>query len=305
MTENQAGLTALITAYARGYHATHDDTKVFDDFLADAYYTPQEHAWFDQVLAENLKVYDPAAAAEIPNQAGALAWVMQEMYGPITLSRSRFCEDCLEQAARGGLEQYVILGAGLDTYAFRCPDRLKTLRVFELDHPITQALKRERVAAAGWEWPEQLTLAPIDFTNQSLAEVLLGAGYDPDRPGFFSWLGVTYYLSREVVAKTLEQVREIAAPGSSLVFDYLDEEAFRPEAAGVRINRMLETARQVGEPMKSAFNPARLSEELTATGWQVVENLAPEEIQARYFAGRKDRLRAFEHIHFTRVVRKD
>jgi len=302
MAENQAGVTALVTAYARAYHATHDTPKIFDDFLADQYYSAQEHIDFDRYLAETLKLIDPELAASQPDQASALALVMQIQNGPITLSRSRYAEDSLEEAVRQGIRQYVILGAGFDTFAFRRPDLLQQLEVFEIDHPVTQELKRQRISAAGWQIPAQLHFVPVDFTHESLTAALERSSYDPQILSFFSWLGVSYYLTHEVVFATLQNMAGMAAKASTIVFDYLDAEAFVPEKAGKRIRFMLWIAGQIGEPMKSAFDPDTLAGELEHMGWQLQEDLAPDEIDRRYFLGRTDLYRAFEHLHFARAV---
>src|SRR5260221_1321699 len=137
MEERQAGITALVTAYARAYHATHDSPKIFDDFLADQMYSEEEHSRFDQNLAEMLNVIDPDLAATNPDQATTLAGVMHLMHGPVTLSRSQYAEDCLTESIRHGVQQYVMLGAGFDTLAFRQPALVAQLQVFEIDHPTT------------------------------------------------------------------------------------------------------------------------------------------------------------------------
>jgi methyltransferase (TIGR00027 family) len=302
MTENQAWVTALITAYARAYHATHDSPKIFDDFLADQMYTPQEHVSFDQSLAGMLEQIDPDLAAAHPDQAAALACVMQTMHEPVTLSRSRFCEDRLEEAVSLGITQYVILGAGFDTFAFRRPDLLAHLRVFELDHPATQEMKRERVAYAGWAIPEQLTLVPVDFNQQNLADALLHSTFDTSQLSFFSWLGVSFYLPKEVVFNSLRLMRSIAPHGSSIVFDYMDADSFIPEKVAHRTAFMHNIARLVGEPMKSGFDPLTLAGELLSLKLDLVENPGPAELEAFYFQGRTDRLHAFEHVHIARAV---
>jgi methyltransferase (TIGR00027 family) len=297
MEERQAGITALITAYARAYHATHDSQKIFDDFLADQYYTQEEHVLFDQNLAGLVQMVEPDLAATYPDQATALASVMQLHNGPITLSRSRYCEDCLEQAIQRGVEQYVILGAGMDTFAFRRPD-LGQVQVFEVDHPVTQALKMERIGLTGWDIPARLHFVPIDFTKESMTAALQRSTYDAQKPSFFSWLGVTYYLTREVLFDTLQAIAACTVQGSTLVFDYLDTDAFIPEKAARRMQMMQGIARQVGEPMKTGLDPATLASDLAGLGLGLEEDLSPAEIQKRYFEGRTDRYRAFEHVHF-------
>jgi methyltransferase (TIGR00027 family) len=302
MSENQAGITALVTAYARAYHATHDSPVVFDDALADQMYTPEEHAQFNQNLAGMLSLVAPDLAATRPDPATALAWSMQLMNEPVTLSRSRYTEDCLEQAARLGARQYVILGAGFDTFAFRRPDLLAALQVFELDHPVTQAMKRQRIALAGWHIPPQLHFVATDFTQEDLPAALRRSPYDPEQVSFFSWLGVSFYLPHEAVFATLRAIAGVSPKGSSVVFDYMDTAAFDPARADRRVQLMQGIARQVGEPMKAGFDPQSLGRELSKLGLTLVENLGPAEIEARYFQGRADRLHAFPHVHFAKVV---
>ena len=300
MEERQAGITALITAHARAYHATHDSPKIFDDFLADQIYTPEEHALFDENLAINVKDIDPDLAAAQPDQATAR--VMQLHYAPVTLSRSRYSEDCLEEAIGQGVQQYIILGAGFDTFAFRRPELAGRLQIFEVDHPVTQAQKRQRIAYAGWELPVHLHFIPIDFTKDSVPAALQPSSYRADSLSFFSWLGVTFYLSEVVVFDTLRAISAITAKGSSLVFDYMDADAFVPEKAGQRVQLMQKTAGMVGEPMKGGFEPQTLAGKLESAGFQLEENLGPAEIEVRYFQGRNDRYHAFEHVHFARAV---
>jgi methyltransferase (TIGR00027 family) len=299
MQESRPWITALVTAYARAYHATHANPKIFDDFAADRLYSAEEHTQFDHNLAQSLPAIDPDLAVSHPDEAAALAAVMELMHTPVTVSRSRYAEDCLQAAVERGVEQYVILGAGFDTFAFRRPDLLAKLAVFEVDHPVTQAMKRERIAH--WNIPPQLHFVPVDFNRDSFRVALLESGCDPHKRTFFSWLGVTYYLPREVVFSTLETVRRLAPSGSIIVFDIMDLEAFLPEKAARRVQVMQVSARMVGEPMQTGFDPSALREDLAQIGLKLVENLSPAEIEARYFQGRKDRLHAFEHVHFIRA----
>jgi len=302
MTEIQAGVTALVTAYARAHHATHEAPKIFDDFLADQYYSAEEHIAFNHNLASMLPAIDPELAATQPDEATALSAVMQTMHEPVTLSRSRYGEDALDEALKLGIRQYVILGAGFDTFAFRRTDLAKQLQVFEVDHPVTQGMKQQRIAMAGWGMPANLQFVPIDFTQESLTEALGRSSYDPQKLSFFSWQGVTYYLPRESIFTTLRAIASLAPKGSQIVFDYMDEDAFNPERTARRTQLMQATARQVGEPMKTGFDPLKLGDELQQVGFRLVENLGPDDIQTRYFSGRTDRLRAFEHVHFAKAV---
>src|SRR5688572_12940747 len=133
MTEKQAGLSALGVAYSRAYHARHESPKIFDDHLAPSLFTPEEFDQTGQMWASLLPYIDPELAASRPDHEAALARVVQ-FQGAITLGRSRYTEDCLEAAITQGVEQYVILGAGMDTFAYRRPDLADRIQVFEVDH---------------------------------------------------------------------------------------------------------------------------------------------------------------------------
>ncbi len=302
MEANKASITALISAFGRAYHAMHDDPKIFDDYLARHMLTEEQYANFERNLAEALPFFAPEHAAARPDPATALALVMRAQSTPITVSRARYTEDSLKAAVQQGVRQYIILGAGLDTFAFRRPKTDPPLQVFEVDHPATQALKRQRLAQLGWEIPAHLHFVPIDFTSEHLVTALLRSPFDPHAPSFFSWLGVTYYLTRDVVLETLHAIAGIAPAGSTIVFDYLDTDAFVPERAAARVRRMLDAVRLSGEPMKTGFDPSALGAELARIGWRRMENLSPTDIEQRYFLGRTDGLHAFEHVHIARAV---
>jgi methyltransferase (TIGR00027 family) len=298
MEPNQVSVSALIGAYSRGYHAAHDEPKIFDDFLALQLFTPDETAMFERNLAEALKFFDPARAALCSDVASAIAWFVRLQGGPITLSRSRYVEDRLDSAVLEGVKQYVILGAGMDTFAFRRPELMRQLQVVEVDHPGTQHNKRERLARLRWEIPSQLTFVALDFNHASLSAALRQTRFDPQALTMVSWLGVTYYLSRKAVFGTLRELAALAPAGSIVIFDYMDLDAFVPERAAPRALRQQAATRQSGEPMQTGFDPATLAVELAAVGLQLCEDLGPAEIEARFFAGRADGFHAFEHVHF-------
>lgn len=302
MEPNQAGITALITAYSRAYHATHDMPILFNDFLAKHLFTPQESAFFDLQLSTLLKMIDPDLAAQNSDQVSALALVMQLQTGPITLSRSRYCEDELEKAVEAGVDQYVILGAGFDTFAFRHPELADRLKIFEVDHPFTQGMKLQRIAAANWHVPDNLHMVPVDFTKDNFMDALTGSGFDPAKKSFFSWLGVTYYLSIQSITNTLNAIANNTASGSMIVFDYVDDAGFIAEKACRAVQLMQTIARQSGEPMLTSFEPDKLNLFLKMNGFSLVDNLSPAVIEKRYFQNRQDRYHAIENVHIARAM---
>lgn len=221
MEADQVSKTAMGTAFMRAYHAAHDHPRIFDDFLAQHLITAEELQTIEARHLAAFQRFEPAAAASCPDRASALACWMQSNCAPaIVFSRARYTEDILEAAVRRQeVKQYVILGAGMDTFALRRPDLVGQLQVFEVDHPATQAHKRQRLQSAGRQLPPQLHFLPVDFSREKLAPALQRSAYDSQAPSFFSWLGVTYYLTREAVFATFRAIAAVAPRGarSSLI----------------------------------------------------------------------------------------
>ncbi len=297
MQENQVSLTAIMTAYIRAHHAMNDTPKIFDDFLAYRLIPEERRALIEQNLTSALQLNNPERTASCSGQTPTLTSFMQAMGLPNVLSRARYTEDNLEKAVKQGVRQYVILGAGMDTFVFRRPDLLDQLQVFEVDHPATQAFKHNRLAELNWELPKNLHFIPIDFTKESLASALTRSSYNPQARSFFSWLGVTMYLTRNEVFSTLRSITDIAPAGSTVIFDY-----FAPEKAAPQTQEILENLQKIGEPIKTNFDPSTLVLDLESSGFRLHENLSPSDIQERYFQGRTDGYYACEHVHFARAV---
>jgi methyltransferase (TIGR00027 family) len=304
MDDNQVSKTAMGTAFMRAYHAAHDQPMIFDDFLAQHLITAEELLIIEERHLAAFQRFDPVGAASCPDRASALAGWMQTSGAPaIVFSRARYTEDLLEAAIRHQeVEQYVILGAGMDTFALRRPDLVARLQVFEVDHPGTQAHKRRRLREAGRELPVRQHFVPVDFSRENLAEALASSAYDPQAPSFFSWLGVTYYLTRGAALATLRAIAQVAPPGSQVIFDYLDSEAFVPARTARRVHIMMKLVERVGEPMLTGFDPASLAADLASLGLRLQENLSPADIEARYFAGRLDGYHACEQVQMARAT---
>ena len=260
MEQGKPSRTAFSAAAHRAAHQIADRPLVFEDPLAV------------KVLGEGW-----APDAELLGRRPMRAHIV---------ARSRLAEDALAAAYAKGLRQYLVLGAGLDTFAWRNPHA--ALRVFEADHPDTQAWKRDRWAGAGT--PDCLTFAPVDFERQSLTEGLAAAGLDLDAPLFVAWLGVVTYLTPEGFNATLGALAAISG-GVELVFDYGQPPATLPPLVRAAYERRAAKLAAIGEPWLSFFEPAKLADRLSALGYAVTEDLGPDEINARYFDGRDDGLR--------------
>lgn len=195
-------------------------------------------------------------------------------------ARARFAEDAVAAAIAAGVRQVVILGAGLDTFAYRNPR--PDLRVFEVDHPATQAWKRERLTTAGIDRPETLTFVPVDFETQTLAAGLESTGFKRTDPAVFVWLGVVFYLTPNAAHATLEYIAGQAQP-VEVVFDYL-------QPANSDEDRALQQARadrlaSVGEPVFSYFTPDDIAAQLRALGFTDLEDHSAPDLVTRYLDG--------------------
>jgi methyltransferase (TIGR00027 family) len=196
--------------------------------------------------------------------------------------RTRFAEDALAAAIERGVQQLVVLGAGLDTYAYRGTWRGR-LRIFEVDHPATQAWKRQRLADAAIPVPGNLTFAPVDFERQDLATGLGAASFDPAQQTFFTWLGVVPYLTAEATWSTLGFIASLPNGATHVVFDYSDPpDSLSPEMRSAHQQRAARVA-ELGEAWVNYFEAPALRSKLTALGFSEVEDLGPAAIRLRYF----------------------
>lgn len=203
---------------------------------------------------------------------------------PAIFTRARFGEDCLEAAMAEGVDQFVIVGAGYDTFAFRRPDLMERLTLYELDQKATQDSKLLRMRAAGMEVPKSVRYVQADLTVERLQGALAREGFDFSRPAVISWFGVTYYLDRDTVTNTLTSIANEMAPGTTVVFDYLADAAWVPEEAQPLLTRATAFVARRGEPWLSSFVPPDLPDILATLGYDDVENLEPHKVGERYFA---------------------
>jgi len=258
-------------ALRRAAHQIFDSPKILDDPLALRIIGDEE--------ARKLK----ATAAMEQNR-------VSRAFRAFMAVRSRYAEDQLARAVSRGAMQYVVLGAGLDTFAYRNPFPEGNLRVFEVDHPATQEWKREKLAAAAIAIPATLSFAPVDFERQTLEEGLEAAGFDLRKPAFFSWLGVTMYLTEGAVMKTLDFVASLPR-GGGIAFDYAVPKHALGFLGRLAFEAISNRVAGAGEPFRTFFEPRTLVTKLSEIGFQSIEDLGTEELNARYFGGRRDGLR--------------
>jgi methyltransferase (TIGR00027 family) len=269
MQEGTFSRTARRVAMRRAAHQLFDDPKVLDDSLA-------------------LRILAPETIVELQSKPEEQETRFSRALRAFLAARSRFAEDELASAVQRGVQQYVVLGAGLDTSAYRAPIAGSSLRVFEVDHPATQAWKRERLRASEIHVPSNLTFVPVDFERQSLAEELGLSGFQ-SMPTFFSWLGVTPYLTREAFDGTMRFI--VTLPASTTVaFDYAVDPATLDAVQQAAVRALAARVEAAGEPFRLFFVPAELEREMQAFGFNHIENLDRDQIYSRYFKDRADGL---------------
>ena len=269
--------TALGAAVIRALHLEFGDPILFADPYAGALVPEADR---DRVLAHMLELIPPGdrrAALAMADPGDRAAFILRGLpFTATSLVTYRYAEDRLEAALQHGISQCVILGAGLDSTALRLAETWPGVRVFEVDHPATQALKKNLVRRLGPNPAGGATFVPVDFEVDDLGDSLLAAGLDPARPVFVSWLNVTVYLSQDAVSKTLAAVGALSAPTSELLLDFCGEELLQLGDDGV--DRMVRTAGALGEPIGSGLPPAWVKETLSALGYGDIRIQCPEDL---------------------------
>lgn len=262
MIDGRRSGTAERVAIRRAAHALCDQPVIFDDPLA-------------------LRILSDEGAARAREEAGdpeQHPWTRGLRL--FVAARSRVAEEELALAVRQGVRQYVVLGAGLDTFAYRNP--FAELRVFEVDHPATQAWKRERLQHAEIAIPDSMRFAPVDFERDTLAHGLEAAGFRRDSPAFFSWLGVVPYLTRDAAMATLQWIGGLPRE-SGVVFDYAIPRESMGEAEQRAFDALAERVARAGEPFRLFFEPEQLAAELRTLGFTTIEDMDGAAIRKRWF----------------------
>lgn len=300
MKSDSISQTALMTATMRAIHSEHHDPRIFEDPIAAQLLSDTDRELCEKLLLDSFKARAPSVDIYLIGRNTALSKVV-EMGGAsaCVLSRARYTEDLLELLISHGVSQYVLIGAGLDSFAFRKNIDSKNLKVFEVDHPATQKAKQEKIMAARLALPTLLELVPCDFTQTQLDDSLLAAScFSTAEKSFFSWFGVTYYLGRETIFDVIRAIHRASARESSLVFDFFDPDAFDPARSAERFKPVIAGVAALGEPFLAGLSPDTLEQDLAECGFQLYELLSPVEIQEKYFSGRKDSMYAAEHAYF-------
>jgi methyltransferase (TIGR00027 family) len=273
-----ASRTALSTSLMRALHTRADPHPLIND------------PWGDRLVPEAVRrQIDDAALRRSPAYENVV-------------TRTRYAEDSLRAAVNEGVRQYVLIGAGFDSFVLRRPSFAEKLDIFEIDHPATQGLKIERIQELGISLPDSVHFIAADLSAESVAAALARSSFRSDRPAFFAWLGVTMYLSRTANLATLRSIARCAHAGSELVLTYVDEKLLNADSAAFRALQERVTA--MGEPFLSGFDPKTFAATLRECGLQLIEDLASDDVAKRY--GRLESGSSgssnFSHMALARVI---
>jgi methyltransferase (TIGR00027 family) len=272
MLPGQPSRTLLGSSIMRAEHQLLDTPRVFDDPI---------------VLDLVPEATNPTALAEFRTYSESVLTLLRSALA----MRSRFAEDRLAEAVSRGVRQYVMIGAGLDTFPWRQPKFAENIQIFAADHPASLGWTQSRLRERAMSTPANLIYVPVDLDVQPLGDVLATGGFDPKAASFCSLLGVTQYLGGEAIDLLLRFVVSLP-PGSEIVFSFvIPEDELDGDDLDVAIRSAARTD-ALGEPWKSRLRTCDLIERLAQIGFSDIFHLTPAAAQARYFAGRRDSLRA-------------
>jgi methyltransferase (TIGR00027 family) len=285
MEDSTASRTALAVSLIRAIHTRTDPDPLIDDDWGDRLVPDWAVDELRELALARMTPAERERAMAAPERLLDEYFPRHDMFGNGIL-RLRWAEEALAEAIAGGVNQYVIVGAGFDSFALRRPAFARDVEIIEIDHPATQTLKLERLRDLGIAAPPGVRFIAADFTRETMASVLSRAGLDRQAPAFFSWLGVASYLTREENIASLSAMAA-SAPGSLIAFTYIDQAVFEaralanaPESETLRDSSS--AVARLGEPFVSGFDPKLLGGELAALGLELIEDFNGPGLAQRY-----------------------
>ncbi|MBV7272863.1 class I SAM-dependent methyltransferase [Clostridium sp. PL3] len=302
----QKSMTALVSAFSRAYHSVKNKEKVFDDYLAKDILSQNEYEQIASNMSKGIKFFNPSFEG---TQDEALRWIVDNQLSPTPLGRAAFTEKLLENAVKIGAKQYLIFAAGYDTFAYRQPEWASKIEIFEIDHPVTGADKQKRIKSVISERQANLNYVSADFRkNKWQSNLLACIGFDKRKISFCSLLGISYYLSKQVFEETIDAISSFIPKGSSIVFDYNDENAYT-DKAGERAKKLATMAGAANEKMLGSYSYVELEKLLDRSNFMIYEHLTPNEITDQYFkkynkANPNHQMTAFDNVNYCLAVRK-
>jgi methyltransferase (TIGR00027 family) len=284
MDDRELSLTAYSVALCKAAHQLFDDPRVLHDPLA-------------------VRIIGPMGAKQLRLSRRQFMTRQSQELRAFFVARARIAEDALNEAVARGVQQYVILGAGLDTFGYRSRARDGGLSVFEVDTPGMQGWKQKQLVATDIEVPDSTRFVPLNVESATLLDVLRAAGFRPDQAAVFSCLGLIMYLSPVGVGKMLQQVAQCLGGGGEVVLDYALAAAHLNFLRRRSYRLMIADAAAVGEPWLTFFDPASIAGKLGELGYSQIEDIGPDEINGRLFRGRSDGLLAARHARVVTATR--
>lgn len=299
-------MTALVSAFSRAYHSENNNLKIFNDSIAKKLFSEQEYTQIGKSMAQGILFFNPSFTG---NDDEALRWIVDNQLSPSPLGRAAYTERMLENAVSIGAKQYLIFAAGYDTFAYRQPEWVKKLTIFEIDHPLTVIDKQKRLRKACLQLPDNVIYVNADFTDETWDSTLRKQrAFDRDKISFCSLLGLSYYLSTETLKKLLAAIARNIPTGSLLVFDYPDQDTYTANA-GKRAQKQVMLASATKETMLGSYSTDAMDSLLSNCGFLLYEHLMPNDITMQYFkdyniANPLQPITAFDNVNYCLAVRR-
>ncbi len=302
----QKSMTALISTFSRAYHSMQNSEKIFNDYLAKDILTQSEYEQIASSMSKGIKFFNPSFEG---TESEALRWIVDNQLSPSPLGRAAFAEKALENAVKIGAKQYLIFAAGYDTFAYRQPDWASKIQIFELDHPATGADKQKRIQSVIAERPSNSHYVSVDFTEDSWESDLIKCSeFEKNKISFCSLLGIIYYLSKKAFEQTINTISGIVPKGSSIAFDYPNEDTYTPKA-GERAKKQVAMAGAANEKMLASYSYSELEKLLNDYDFLIHEHLTPNEITKQHFKKYNESnpshpITAFDNVNYCLAVKK-
>lgn len=292
-------MTALVSAFARAYHNEKYMVPIFSDSIAKQL-LGQDYEKVAESMKQGISFFAPTFHG---SEEEALRYIVDQQLSPLPLARSAFAEQALQRAVNCGTKQYLLLGAGYDTFAHRQPDWAERLQIFELDKEEMSRDKQERIGAALLPGQENLHYAAADLSQENWQECLMRKGFSTEKISFCSLLGLIYYLPKDAFKALMKKLSQILPTGSSLVFDY----PMTVEGEQSKKQKLL--AQGAEEPMQAEYDYEELEQLLSSCGFRIYEHLLPDEMTEQYFslhnlANPEHPMKAMEAAAYCLAVRK-
>lgn len=270
-------ITAMISAFSRAYHSQNNDIHVFNDYIAKKLLSDEEYQKIAGFMTNGRQYFNPSSTS---TQENTLRWIVDQKLSPTPLGRAAFTEKALETATLIGVKQYLIFAAGYDSFAYRQAKWAKSLYIFELDHPATSQDKQMRLERGEIHIPPNISYIQVDFSEENWSLSLTqNHKFKQNQMSFCSFLGLSYYLQKNIFQKTLLSLAPLLPKGSSVVFDYQSN-----DKDSVQTKQIQQLAQGAAEPMLASYSFREIEQLLCECGFLIYEHLTPPEITKQFFA---------------------